>query len=146
MGIDSSGSDSPTVTSSRCRMFFEVIFPSQSVMFSQPLPQGVEHGAAAAQLTAQHAAPVEVAMNRIGDVDANAAVHVLGAMADAMPRLAGEPGYACRLGLAGEPGIQAVAKLPERRAQRLQVDLRISHAHLDRLEAVDALIELAPLG
>ncbi|MNF93835.1 hypothetical protein D3C84_765260 [compost metagenome] len=70
-------------------------------------------------------------------------MHVLCDMADAMPCFAGNPGGS--QGFAGrrQTGIDAVSQLPQHGAQAFDGDMGVSHAHLHRLEAADAALELS---
>ncbi|MNN23845.1 hypothetical protein D3C81_1372540 [compost metagenome] len=85
-------------------------------------------------------------MDRVRQVDADAAMYVLCDMADAMPRFTGHPrggqGFAGRR----QTGIDAVGQLPQHGAQGFDGDMGVGHAHLHRLEAADAALELPALA
>ncbi|MNG92840.1 hypothetical protein D3C79_517860 [compost metagenome] len=85
-------------------------------------------------------------MDRVAQVDANAAVHVLRDVADAMARFTGQVGRGQRFAGRRQAGIEAVAQLPQRAAQGFQGDMGVGHAHLHGLEAADAPLELLTLA
>ena len=81
-------------------------------------------------------------MYRIIHIRTDTTVQVLGSVPDPMPRLAGPPrnrrhGRLCRQ-LLGDPP----CRLPRRRTQRLDIDVRVGSAVRYRLEAGQRLAEL----
>src|SRR5690606_16609282 len=114
IGIDSSGSCSPRLVSATVIVFIEAIFPSRLVIVGQPVTETLERGSRAAQRQAQVTAPVEKTVNRIGQVDTDTAVHMLGLVADQVGRLGTQEARRQRLGITWQAGIQAVAQPVER--------------------------------
>ena len=85
-------------------------------------------------------------MDRVGQVDADAAMHVLGPVAHPVARLAGQVAGGEGLGAGRQAGVEAVNQLPQAGAQRLDVHVGVGEAHLHGLEAADGALELHPLA
>src|SRR5690606_20106714 len=117
IGIDSSGSCSPRLVSAKVSVFIEVILPSKLVIVGQPVTEPREGGSGAAHGQAQVTAPVEETVDRIGQVDADTAMHVLGLVADEMGRFGPQKACGQRFGITRQAGIQAVAQLVQRGAR-----------------------------
>ena len=62
-------------------------------------------------------------MHRVGQVDADAAVHMLGVVPDQVSGFAGLPGRGQGFARCRQPGVEAVAQLPQGAAQGFEGDV-----------------------
>ena len=101
-------------------------------------PRSASDGAGTAERARDLLAPEEVAVRGVVDVDADAAVHVLGAVDDVEARLGAPPARDQRsaLGVRGRGRRVGVARqrLPQRHPHRLDVDAAVGELVLDGLE------------
>ena len=109
-------------------------------------PEPAQVLGARAELQLEDLGPPEVAVDRVLDVEADAAVEVLGGVGDPVPAVGGPVLGDVELLVGGSPLGEAPGGLAGGELHALGVDVGVGHALADGLEGADLGAELLALG